>query len=232
MTYVGIYASSVSNHSDIICVPSNHFLFHRITMPIQIVTFHLGLLCIFLFGLEKVTYKCCSKEYLTIISLASIGFLLLPISVLLFYEEGVIIKGYNNSDVMFQYFNNFGDDPRVYPIFLQLDGINNTYPNSTCDFVPFSELCLGFGPLPNSNLSGAFKCQPKNVDGLEPFLLYLKPLLKFAHTAMNLYIAFIFFFAVGYFSLVGRRLLTPDEWIENRCCWLSHRELDERKLLI
>jgi hypothetical protein len=136
--------------------------------------------------------------------------------------EGLIIKEENNSDIMFQFLTNYGEDsticPSAYPIFFRPDDITDMFSNSSCKFVPFSELCPVFGPLPKTNLSGAFRCHPNAGYGLELFASYLAPRLEFAHTATNLVAAFIFLFEFGYFSLSRRRWSSPDEWCENHCC--------------
>jgi hypothetical protein len=191
------------------------------------------MLCIFRFALRKGgNYTRCHVVLCAEIPLIYFGILLSSLMFSpLFNGQGVIIKGNNNSDVMFQYLDNFGSDsntyPKAYPIFLRLDGINDTCPNSTPEFVPFSTLCPIFGPLRTTNLSGAFKCHSDDINGLEPFLLYLEPLLGLSHIAMNLCISFLIFFGFGYFLMMIRRLLPPDQWFEGRWCRSSFGMLGE-----
>jgi hypothetical protein len=147
----------------------------------------------------------------------------LPISI----EDWLIIRDDNNSDIMFQYFKN-GKDLIAFPIFLRPDGINDTYPNSTCGPKPFSDLCPLFGPLRDLNTSKVLKCTP-NGEGFEPLLLDMGPFMGLARTAMNLGIAFPVLFLFGFTLLMRRRLYPSDSWIENRLCLTSRRsELNER----
>jgi hypothetical protein len=219
--YAGIYATSVSNHPSIVCVSSSSFFIWGIIVPIVLAGWLLSLflalglgsgegkIFIIVFGIILVFF------YGTMFILYST---LSPIS----DENGIIIRDGNNSDVMFQYLDD-GENMKAYPIFLRSDGINDTYPNSTCGPKPFSDLCRVFGPLRGINASEAFRCTPNDAEGLELLLLYLGPFMGLARTAMNLGIAFPAFFLFGFTLLMRRRLYPPDSWIENRLCLPSRR---------
>jgi hypothetical protein len=233
--YVGIYTSLVLNNPNIICVPVpllnwyNRMSFTLIiffsTMPFAI---RRG------FG-KEVTYADWRLGCILIPLLGSAAFLGTFTSYPLFGIEGAIIKDNNGSHIMFQY---FGDElaPEAFPIFRSND-IDSVYINSTCNLVLFSSLCPVLGPVRNtSDLSGGvFRCRPKDVNGLEPFLHHLKPHLVVARTATNLGIVSFVFFTLGYLSLVVSRLsslsgqqlfslvlsrLSPllDQQFWNRCC--------------
>jgi hypothetical protein len=236
-TYTGIYVSSCLTHQNIICVPYS-FDFWRIHAPGALGLMLLGALCSFWFCLRR-RGTCASVCMHCGMYFCHFWFAFLLVTIIFFPffvagYEGVIVKGSNNSDIMFQYFSNYGrGDPIAYTIFLRPDGTNDTYPNSTCPYVPFSQLCPVLGPLRSpSNISGVFRCTLNAQEGLEPFSLYFNPLLEFLHSNNKLGIAFLVFFAFIYSSLMNRRLQRPDEWIGHPCCLSSYGGPDERTKLI
>ncbi len=236
MTYVGIYTGSVLAHPNTICAPYS-FIFWRIVIPIVLIFWFLLTLYAnrFCCGIGA-TLKVCQ-----VFSSQSIFFLcFVAICCLLEYAplysiNGLIIKEENSSDVMLQLLVKHGENSTiylgVYPIFFRHDDVNDMF-NSSCEFVPFSELCPVFGPLQSINLPGAFRCHPNIGQDLEPFVSYQKPHLESARTTMNISIAFIFLFTFGCISLMDRRWTDPDEWIENQCCRSSGGEADESTRLI
>ena len=169
-------------------------------------------------------YLCSSVSY-------CVMFLFLVIFTSVFAEHGVIIKGNNSSDIMFQYIGS-RSDPKAYPLFFRLDGINNIFPNSSCDFVRFYDLCPAFGLLQDINFPGAFRCQPNSKDGLEFLLPYLESLMGFSRHVNDIGITFAIFFALAYVFMMERRLLSSEEWVENRLFQSSFGKLNERTPLI
>jgi hypothetical protein len=254
LIYIGIYANSVLNHPNTICVPYS-FIAWSIVMPIVLVLKFLTALYVirFCLGARKnpMGYRRLCSNYIFFIFY--IIFLVILIWVPIFNITGLIIKGDNDTDIMFQLLVSYGGDPpgwvpnilpvadpgsypdayRVYPIFFQPDGINDTFPHSTCDHVPFSDLCPVFGPLRSTNLSGVFRCRPNRRYSLEPFTpFYSKPLSGIGITGTHLASKFAFLFSIAWIHLLHRRLLPPDQWMEHQCCRSSPGEWDERILLI
>ena len=234
VVYASIYVIQVLNQPNIICVPSS-FIYWCLAMPTTLVLWFLIMLYTIWFksGKKEVYMDCCEMCVFFItcscIGIFAGGFF----NMLVVGEVAGIIREGNHSDIMFQYFHGYSGNLTAYPIFLRRDDINYIYPNSTCYFVPFSDLCPIFGPLRDiANFPGAFRCLPNGGDGIEPFLLYLGPLLGSFHTAVNLGVAFAIFAVFGCFFLFVRRRLPPHEWIENRCCWSSREEPGEHIRLI
>ena len=220
--YIAIYTSSILNHPNIICLPSFSFFSWGILMPACWVFWLMSILCTIRLSSER--KKTMAVVYTIVVFAYAAIFILLPSMAPFSAEHGVIIREDNTSNIMFQYLYERGDRSEAYPIFLHLDNINDTYPNSTCDFWPFSNLCPLFGPLRGINVSGAFRCSKSSAEeDFEPLLLYMKPLLGLANTAMNLCIAFSAFFILGFALLMKRRLFPSERWIENQLCWPSLR---------
>ena len=225
LIHANMYTSSVFNDPNIVCAPFS-FITWTIVLPIMLVLWFLILFCIFWFcyGRELACMDICvtfgiriNDACIGLIIGISLFVILLPV-VDEVDEAGAIIKVDNNSNLMFQYLSDHGRGLVAYPIFLLHGDINNIYANSTCDFVPFSDLCPVFGPLRDTiNLPGAFKCQTNNniEDSLIPLLLHLRPLRGFYRTAIYLCIAFAIFFAIGHTLLMNRRLPPPGKWVEN-----------------
>ena len=234
VTYLGIYVNSVLNHPNIICVP---WLIDewRIKIPSALGLMFLGALCSIWFWLRKKgTSRCCYIHCCDFFGIFWSGFLFGTFIIVLIMAaeyQGVVIQEDNNNDIMFQYFFRWGEGPVAFPILLRPDDVNNTYSNSTCRFVTFSQRCNI--PLRNaSHLSGAFRCTPNGQEGLELLSLYFMPLLESLYTANKLGISFLIFFAFIYLSLMGRRLLPTNKWFGSGCCPSSYGEPEEHMKLI
>ena len=242
MTFIDMYTSSVLDHPNTICTPYS-FIVWRIVIPILLVlwflmAFYVIQCCL---GTRALPIHCPRWYFYVVFYIYLISFLGLQLWAPLSSIEGLIIKEKDkDKDIMFQLLFNYGENltvwsstyPKVYTIFFRLDDIGKMLPNSTCDFVPFSELCPVFGPLRSTNFSGAFRCQPNSGYGLKPFVLYSESLSGSGRTAMNLGIAFTFLFLHGWCCSMYRRLSSLDQWIENQHDEFSHVGLDEDTGLI
>jgi hypothetical protein len=219
--YASTYASSVLNHPNIVCVPYFSFFCWGILLPICLI---LWFLAIFLPLWRSSANK---RDVIMVLSMVVVflyggAFILFSTLAPISDEDGLIIRDGNNSDIMFRYIY-VGENIKAYPILLQSDGINDIYPNSTCDRKSLPDLCPIFGPLRGINTSEAFKCTPNAEEGIGLLLLYLGPFIGLARTAMNLGIAFPVFFLFGFTLLMRRRSFNFDELIENRLCLPSKR---------
>ena len=237
MAYIGMYVNLLLSHHGILCVP---YSFTRLSIgtPIVLVLWFLNTLYIMRFCHRTRTTPMHHRvAWCGIIFLSYMGvFLGLQIYAPLFSIEGLIIKEENGTDLMFQLLNhqeeNSAGCPDVYPILFQASGLENMFPNSSCDFVPFYNLCPVFGPLRSTNFSGAFRCRQNAGHDLGSSMAYLESLSGFGCTATSLGAIFSVFFQFGYLLLMERRLLPPNEWVEKQCCQSSFGMLTERTRLI
>jgi hypothetical protein len=237
ITYVGIYVNLLLNHPSTVCV-TYPFAFLSIAMPIVLVLWFLTTLYIIRFCHDtRATSKrhrimCCFIIFLGYVGL----FLGLQLYAPLYSMEGLIIKVDNDNDTMFQFLRDYEGNSagylNAYPIFFKPDGIDNMFPNLTCDFVLFYDLCPVFGPLRSTDLPGALRCRPNAECCPGPFVSYLEPLSGLGCTAASLCAVFTMFFQFGYFLLVERRLSSPKTWIENQFCPSRFRVLGEGTPLI
>jgi hypothetical protein len=206
--YIDMHTSPVLAHYSTVCVPHS-FIIWKIVMPIVMILWLLITLCIIRFchgtGAALTVRQVLGSDLI-------LDLLFVVIFCFLVYApltdiDGFIVKE-NSSNALFQLLTNCGEKPTVcpnaYPISFLPDNIGDMFSNSTCESVPFSDLCPIFSPLLNTNLSEVFRCQPDAVYDFESFVSYLMSRLKVACNAMNFGLIFAYLFTSGYASLSRR----------------------------
>jgi hypothetical protein len=142
-------------------------------------------------------------------------------------DSGAIIQR-GNSSIMYQYI--FMDHQAyAYPVVLDIDDINITGLNLTCDSMKTSDLCIGWDRLLRANFSEISLCHPSDDEGLHYVMSYLEPSSSRAHSAVSLSIALLVLFWPTLILVLFRRLVPEHYWCETRLC--RPHELTERSPL-
>ena len=144
-------------------------------------------------------------------------------------ESGMVIR-HENSSIMYQYmFTNH--QVYAYPIVPDIDDINVTDLNMTCDSMKTSDICRGRDRILRANFSEIFLCHHSNDEGLHYITSYLELFSSRANSAANLYIAFLIFFLPTFIIVLFRRFVPEHYWCENKLCE-SHGTSERTPLLL